>query len=218
MAWPQHDGFDKERRSERLAKGSLDGFLQDTILRCRVHRTFVEGVLLAPCPPRSRSWPDFSPSVVELLDEISETESPKAADCEPREAHEMQEELPGQPEQREEAQGCLSWDEAQGLPPGHALWNGVSNLMICNLPARCTRQELCTFLGSLVPGAAMNVTVPLSASGRNRGYGFVRAPESTITCLVPVLWQKCVPTRKSTRPLKLQPANLNTLQVSMKFC
>ena len=57
-------------------------------------------------------------------------------DCEPREAHEMQEELPGQPEQREEAQGCLSWDEAQGLPPGHALWNGVSNLMICNLPAR----------------------------------------------------------------------------------
>ena len=44
MAWPQHDGFDKERRSERLAKGSLDGFLQDTILRCRVHRTFVEGL------------------------------------------------------------------------------------------------------------------------------------------------------------------------------
>ena len=29
------------------------------------------------------------------------------------------------------------FDDEKGLHPGHDLWTGVNNLMICNLPARC---------------------------------------------------------------------------------
>ncbi|CAE7425909.1 unnamed protein product [Symbiodinium sp. CCMP2456] len=168
--------------------------VEDGIECCRVHRTFVEGVVLTPCPPRSRSWPDFSQSVVELL----HTEPEMIQKSEKRATHEHV-----QP----------AWDDCLGLSPGHHLWAGVTNLMICNLPARCTQQELEAFLTDLVPGT-MKLTLPLSASGRNRGYAFVRAAEITVQQLVSVLWRKCVPTRKSTRPLKLQPANMHKMKVS----
>ncbi|CAE6967410.1 unnamed protein product [Symbiodinium natans] len=167
---------------------------------CRVHRTFIEGVLLTPCPPRSRSWPDLSQSVVELFD--AETETSETPD------------MVREPEEQPDPE-VHDFDDEKGLHPGHDLWTGVNNLMICNLPARCTRTELSSFLTSLV-AEPMNLSVPLSASGRNRGYAFVRAPERTIDRLVRALWQRSVPTRKSTRPLKLQPANMNRLQVSHK--
>ena len=83
----------------------------------------------------------------------------------------------------------------------------------CTRPLRCTQQELEAFLIDLVPGT-MKLTVPKSQSGRNRGYAFVRAAEITVQQLVSALWRKCVPTRKSTRPLKLQPANMHKMKVS----
>ena len=75
------------------------------------------GVVLTPCTPRSRSWPDFSQSVVELL----HSEPEMIQKSEKRATHEHI--LP-------------AWDDCLGLSPGHDLWAGVTNLMICNLPAR----------------------------------------------------------------------------------
>ncbi|CAE7470425.1 unnamed protein product, partial [Symbiodinium necroappetens] len=97
----------------KLRAGAEDG-----IECCRVHRTFVEGVVLTPCPPRSRSWPDFSQSVVELL----------STDAEPEMIPKSEKRV--SPEHVQPA-----WDDCLGLSPGHHLWAGVTNLMICSLPA-----------------------------------------------------------------------------------
>ena len=79
--------------------------------------------MLTPCPPRSRSWPDFSQSVVELL----------STDAEPEMIPKSEKRVT--PEHVQPA-----WDDCLGLSPGHHLWAGVTNLMICNLPARCKAQ------------------------------------------------------------------------------
>jgi len=71
---------------------------------------------------------------------------------------------------------------------------------------RCTLQELSTYLRSLVPDAEMRIDLPCALSGRNRGYAFVKLNEG-LPLLVRALWN--IPTRKTTRILKLQLAKAN---------
>ena len=73
---------------------------------------------------------------------------------------------------------------------------------------RCTLEELSTYLRSLVPDHEMQINLPYAPSGRNKGYAFVGLYEG-LPMLVKALWKSSIPTRKSTRPVKLQPANVN---------
>jgi len=100
----------------------------------------------------------------------------------------------------------ISWSEKFGLHPDDPAWKTATTLMICNLPARCTLQELSTYLRSLVPDAEMRIDLPCALSGRNRGYAFVKLNEG-LPLLVRALWN--IPTRKTTRILKLQLAKAN---------
>lgn len=73
---------------------------------------------------------------------------------------------------------------------------------------RCTLEELSTYLRSLVPDHEMQINLPCAPSGRNKGFAFVQLCEG-LPLLVKSLWKSSIPTRKSTRPVKLQPANVN---------
>ena len=73
---------------------------------------------------------------------------------------------------------------------------------------RCTLEELSTYLRSLVPDTEMQINLPCALSGRNKGYAFVKLNEG-LSLLVRALWKSSIPTRKSTRLVKLQPANVN---------
>ena len=73
---------------------------------------------------------------------------------------------------------------------------------------RCTLEELFTYLRSLVPNHEMQINLPCAPSGRNKGFAFVQLCEG-LPLLLKALWKSSIPTRKSTRPVKLQPANVN---------
>lgn len=95
-----------------------------------------------------------------------------------------------------------------GLHPSHALWSGQLKIMLRNIPSRCKDCELRNFIVGLgIPSDMWSMNMPVSASGRNRGYAFVTAINSaTATEIVNILWKRSIPTRASERPLKLQPA------------
>ena len=104
--------------------------------------------------------------------------------------------------------GVTEWSEKFGLHPDDPAWKTATTLVICNLPARCTLQELSTYLRSLVPDAEMRINLPCAPSGRNKGYAFVNLNEG-LPLLVRALWKSSIPTRKMTRILKLQLAKAN---------
>ena len=175
---------------------------QETMVQIRVHRTFVEVAPLVLCFPRTRSWPDIHRPVVEL--------NVEDLDCGGgvSDKQEMPKKVDLKDSVDEVEPGSSTWSEELGLHPDDPGWKTTTNLMICNLPARCTLEELSTYLRSLVPDTEMQINLPCALSGRNKGYAFVKLNEG-LSLLVRALWKSSIPTRKSTRLVKLQPANVN---------
>ncbi|CAE7838029.1 unnamed protein product [Symbiodinium sp. KB8] len=97
------------------------------------------------------------------------------------------------------------WTEAFGLHPSSLQWLATCKMMIRNVPARCTEQELRDFLDSLTSDR-YSLQMPKTQS-KSKGYAFVEMRNPVSLCaLAGSLWQQCIPTRQSTRALKIHPA------------
>ena len=78
--------------------------------------------------------------------------------------------------------------------------------MIRNVPARCTEQEMREFLDSLTSDR-YSLQMPKTTGSKCKGYAFVEMRHPiALGALAAALWQKCIPTRQSTRALKIHPA------------
>ena len=111
-----------------------------------------------------------------------------------------------------ESSSPSAWNDAYGLPAEHPGWEIASKLMIRNLPARCSYEELEKFVKAST-GATFQLSMPLNQSGRNRGYAFIIVSDiSSLRDLVSALWGKRVPSRNSTRPIMLQPGNWDQIR------
>ncbi|CAE6918556.1 unnamed protein product, partial [Symbiodinium microadriaticum] len=95
--------------------------------------------------------------------------------------------------------------EAFGLHPSSLQWLASSKMMIRNIPARCTEQEMRIFLNSLTSDR-YSLQMPKTQS-KSKGYAFVEMRHPiALHALAMALWQQCIPTRQSTRALKIHPA------------
>lgn len=97
------------------------------------------------------------------------------------------------------------WNEDLGLHPLSPLWNGVSKMMIRNVPARTSQCEMEDLLRSVT--GDFRLQMPRSSERKCKGYAFVEGDCEMIKRLAAFLWQGQVPTRRSTRPLKIHPAD-----------
>lgn len=96
-------------------------------------------------------------------------------------------------------------DDVYGFHPDHPTWQAARKLMIRNIPARCSYQELDAFLRAHTP-LPFGLSLPVNRSGRNCGYAFVTmADPLSLRSLVQALWQQRIPSRQSEKPLRLQP-------------
>ncbi|CAJ1425363.1 unnamed protein product [Effrenium voratum] len=102
-------------------------------------------------------------------------------------------------------------DDQYGLHADHPAWQSAKKLMIRNIPSRCSHAELEFWLRTLT-SSAFQLSLPVNSSGRNRGYAFVASDPTSLRGLVRALWQQRLPSRMSTRALKLQPGNSDMRQ------
>ncbi|CAE7241363.1 unnamed protein product [Symbiodinium microadriaticum] len=79
-------------------------------------------------------------------------------------------------------------------------------MMIRNIPARCTEPEFRMYLNTLAISDFV-LEMPKTSLSKCKGYAFVqmRDPHDLIA-LAREIWQKCVPSRMSSRPMKIHPA------------
>ncbi|CAJ1399177.1 unnamed protein product [Effrenium voratum] len=175
------------------------------LVRFRVHRTFVESVVLVPWIVRARSWPEMRGLLVELPEEPHD-QGVTVANLEEKASNLLVKKNSSIQETEEEFSGEDTEADCLGVHPDDPCWDSTTNLMICKLPARCTQAELTAFIRKTVPGFELQISLPRSESGRNRGYGFVQVRHGSMRELVRRLWNSRIPTRQSQRPLKLQPA------------
>ncbi|CAJ1363063.1 unnamed protein product [Effrenium voratum] len=83
--------------------------------------------------------------------------------------------------------------------------------MIRNIPARCSQSEISALIAS--DARKFEVQMPRSSEKKCKGYAFIQVSEAQLMKrLVHDLWAKCVPSRRSQRPLKIHPAKLVTMQ------
>ena len=97
------------------------------------------------------------------------------------------------------------WQEELGLHPSSPVWNGVTKMMIRNVPARCSQSEIEELLQSVT--ANFKLQMPRSSERKCKGYAFVEGDPEVVKRLAEFLWTNPhVPSRRSTRPLKIHPA------------
>eukprot|EP00440_Ansanella_granifera_P006095 gb/GFBE01006610.1/.p1 GENE.gb/GFBE01006610.1/~~gb/GFBE01006610.1/.p1 ORF type:complete len:202 (+),score=20.16 gb/GFBE01006610.1/:1-606(+) len=93
-----------------------------------------------------------------------------------------------------------------GIPPQDRRWAGMRKILIKNLPARCSHQELSDFIASFAGDMAWTLQLPLT-NKRNRGFAFVSLTRSADALeLAKCLWMSSIPTRQSDRILHVYPA------------
>ncbi|CAJ1379588.1 unnamed protein product [Effrenium voratum] len=112
-------------------------------------------------------------------------------------------------------QGLSScWMDEYGLHPSSCFWQGVTKMMIRNVPARCQQEEVDRLIQVITPN--FETRMPRSSSCKCKGYAFVEVDSpATMQLLAYFLWQARVPTRQSNRPLKIHPANLEVKSMSL---
>ncbi|CAE7631411.1 MRD1 [Symbiodinium microadriaticum] len=98
------------------------------------------------------------------------------------------------------------WSEEFGLHPSSIQWQATTKMMIRNIPARCTEPEFRQYLNTLAQREYV-LEMPKTSASKCKGYAFVqmRDPEDLVA-LAREMWQTCVPSRMSPRPLKIHPA------------
>ncbi|CAE7193211.1 unnamed protein product [Symbiodinium sp. CCMP2592] len=98
------------------------------------------------------------------------------------------------------------WSEEFGLHPSSIQWLTTTKMMIRNIPARCTEPEFRLYLNTLAKREYV-LEMPKTSASKCKGYAFVqmRDPEDLVA-LAREMWQTCVPSRMSPRPLKIHPA------------
>eukprot|EP00438_Fugacium_kawagutii_P020132 Skav209754 [mRNA] locus=scaffold9:126835:129075:+ [translate_table: standard] len=77
-------------------------------------------------------------------------------------------------------------------------------MMIRNVPARCSQAEIEELLSFVTQD--FRLQMPRSSERKCKGYAFIEGDAEVLRRLVHFLWQRQVPTRRSTRPLKIHPA------------
>eukprot|EP00440_Ansanella_granifera_P017974 gb/GFBE01019519.1/.p1 GENE.gb/GFBE01019519.1/~~gb/GFBE01019519.1/.p1 ORF type:complete len:192 (+),score=23.31 gb/GFBE01019519.1/:1-576(+) len=93
-----------------------------------------------------------------------------------------------------------------GIHPRDARWKDVYKILIKNLPARCTYQELSDFIASHAEDKEWSLQLPLTHK-RNRGFAFVTLRNSSDAIdLAHSLWEGTIPFRQTTRILHVYPA------------
>ncbi|CAJ1430002.1 unnamed protein product, partial [Effrenium voratum] len=93
-----------------------------------------------------------------------------------------------------------------GLHPSSGLWQGVTKMMIRNIPSRCQRMEVEQLIQPITRD--FKLEWPKLSSSKCKGYAFVEVESPAIMQrLVYALWQANVPTRQSKKPLQICPAN-----------
>ncbi|CAL1162409.1 unnamed protein product [Cladocopium goreaui] len=96
------------------------------------------------------------------------------------------------------------WQEELGLHPKSPLWDGVTKMMIRNVPARCSQTEIEQLLSYVTTD--FRLQMPRSSERKCKGYAFIEGDADVMRRLAHFLWQRQVPTRHSLRPLKIHPA------------
>ncbi|CAE7208272.1 unnamed protein product [Symbiodinium sp. CCMP2592] len=188
----------------------IAAMLQDGgLARILITKTFFEVAPLTPKVKRSQSWPRdperresiYSESWSWTGSEVSET-------CKQSPSPHGRQEV----DMHMESASPSAWNDVYGLPAEHPGWEIASKLMIRNLPARCSHEELEKFVKAST-GATFQLSMPLNQSGRNRGYAFIIVSDiSSLRDLVSALWGKRVPSRNSMRPIMLQPGNWDQMR------
>ena len=104
-------------------------------------------------------------------------------------------------------QGAFSlWSEELGLHPSSIQWLATTKMMIRNIPAHCTEPEFRMYLNTLAISKYV-LEMPKTNLSKCKGYAFVQmGNRHDLVALARELWQKCVPSRMSPRPLKIHPA------------
>ncbi|CAE7421742.1 unnamed protein product, partial [Symbiodinium necroappetens] len=97
--------------------------------------------------------------------------------------------------------------DAFGLHPESEMWLSATRMMIRNIPARCTEGELRSMLNSA--NLPYKLEMPKGGPSKCKGFAFVTMPQAfMLVVLARVLWQSSVPTRESSRKLKIHPADM----------
>eukprot|EP00439_Symbiodinium_sp_Y106_P006184 s7195_g1.t1 len=98
------------------------------------------------------------------------------------------------------------WSDEFGLHPSSIQWLATTKMMIRNIPARCTEPEFRTYLNTL-PISDYVLEMPKTSLSKCKGYAFVEMRDPCeLVVLAREIWQKCVPSRMSLRPMKIHPA------------
>lgn len=148
-------------------------FVLDPSMHVRIFRTFVELVPAEVHVPRTQS----SPALLSALQNKASAE-PKAVSMQ------LPEEVPGD-----------EVHDQYGYHADHPAWQDVKKIMIRNLPARASYEELACYLQTLT-SSAFHLSLPLNGSGRNCGYAFVTLENPhSLRVLVQALWQQRIPSR-----------------------
>ena len=110
------------------------------------------------------------------------------------------------PDPIEQPEAFNLWSDEFGLHPSSIQWLTATKMMIRNVPARCTEPELRMYLNTLAVSKYV-LEMPTTSLSKCKGYAFVKmADPHDLMALARELWQKCVPSRESPRPLKIHPA------------
>lgn len=172
--------------------------LQDGgIARILITKTFFEVAPLTAKVKRSQSWPPDPERREAIYSETWSWTGSEVSDTRKTPS----------PHGEQEVDMHAEFNDVHGLPADHPGWEIASKLMIRNLPARCSYEELEKFVRAST-STSFQLSMPLNQSGRNRGYTFIILSDvSSLRALVRALWGKRVPSRNSMRPIMLQPGN-----------
>ena len=109
-----------------------------------------------------------------------------------------------------------SWPCCCWLAVLRALWLArvCVRMMIRHVPLRCQQEEVDRIIQLVTPN--FQTQMPRSSSSKCKGYAFVEVDSpATMQRVAEFLWQAKVPTRHSSRPLKIHPANLQAKRLSL---